>query len=132
MKNKHQSKQSTIERLEQQLSQLAIQAETIREELSRIKSEDSEDSASVTRQVVGNNYNRPQFPEQQIIESRDRQENRIELGDRVKILTAGKFKATTGTICNISSKGYVTIQPKRGAKIVRRSHNVQITAKSST
>jgi transcription antitermination factor NusG len=51
-------------------------------------------------------------------------ENEIQLGDKVRILTPGKFKETEGTICKIGPSR-VTILTKKKNKIVRKPSNVK-------
>ena len=130
-------KQSAIKSLEEKLSNLALQAEGIQEELAQIRESNSSDYRSKdnhhNKKIKSSKEDRKakQIKYQAIVPSVDRKGQQIDIGDRVRILTSGKFKATRGKICNISGKGYVTIKPKSGTKIVRRSYNVEIIAKSA-
>jgi hypothetical protein len=49
--------------------------------------------------------------------------NELKIGDKVVILNPGRFQERSGYICKIGKQ--VTIQTKKGRKIVRAKKNVQ-------
>ena len=59
----------------------------------------------------------------QEIVAHDANRNQIRKGDRVQILSKGKFHSKEGTIDKITEKR-ITIVDKRGVKIIRASKNV--------
>ena len=58
------------------------------------------------------------------VNEEDDDDNTFHLGDKVVILNPGRFQEKKGTICNLGNSR-VTIQTKRGKKIIRAPFNVR-------
>ncbi len=52
----------------------------------------------------------------------------LKIGDRVIILNPGRFQERSGTVCKIGK--LITIESKRGRKIVRARKNIQVVESS--
>ena len=70
----------------------------------------------IQREILQNNNNENNADE--------RNNNELQIGDRVRILNPKRFQETTGIISKIG-QNRVTITPRRGIKIVRHPNNVE-------
>jgi len=103
-----------LSQIEQQLRDLEIETQQLTREKERIiKLQQEKSEAAKGRTTTRQRYTA----------SRDRHGELLHIGDRVRILTAGRFNSSTGVVTAI--KKYVSVTDPRGIIITRKSTNLQ-------